>query len=229
MRRQGKEARVTRHRLVAAWALLFGVLAACGGDEGAAAPATATATSGSGIAASTTGQGTSAGSVGSTAGGGGESPTSAVGAGGGAALPCTEVTLGALLLVDTDPGGSSLAYELLGRGGAQEHALYVEFFDVAGPQVAGTYDLGAAPDDNYSTCARCLLAFEDVNGAAPTPFFPSKGLLHVTLADAAFSGASTGTFEDVELAEVTLESTVTTRVPGGRCLSLSGGWDSTAR
>jgi len=220
-----------RHPLRAAALGLFGLfVAACGGEDDAskdAATTSATATTTSVATSVTTGAGGAGGS--SSHAGGGGSTSGEGGAGGeGGASRCMPVTLGPRILVDTDPGGSSIAYELLGLDASKEHAIYVEFFDVAGAQATGDFDLGAPPDDDYATCAHCLLAFEDVNGAAPIAFYPAKGTLHVTLADADYTGASAGTFEGVELVEVTLDSTVTTPVPGGRCLSLGGGWDGTA-
>lgn len=220
-----------RHpRCAFALGLLMLGAAACGGDGEATTTASATASSTTTTTAeattSTSGTGGAGGGTSSAGGGGATSGEGGAGGEGGSSS-CTPVTLGEALLVDADPTASSIAYDLLGLDASKEHVLYLEFFDIAGAQTTGSFDLGAAPDDNYETCAHCLIAFEDVNGAAPTVFYPAKGTLHVTTADTLYTGASAGTFEGVELVEVTLDETITTPVPGGRCLSLGGGWDHT--
>lgn len=176
----------------------------------------------------TTGTGGAGGSpsTGGSTGGGGTAGSGAGGSGGSTA-DCTPVALGELLLTDGEAGGSSLAFALTGLDPAVEHAIYLEFYDVAGPQIAGSFDLSQPPDDNYATCARCLLAFEDVNGAAPTAYFQTSGALDVTAPDAAFTGKSAGTFDGVRLGQVTLEGTSTVPVAGGKCLLLTGAWDTT--
>jgi hypothetical protein len=126
-------------------------------------------------------------------------------------------------LLDTEPGGASLAYGVTGLSPGKQNVAYIEFYNVAGPQTAGKFDLSQPPDDNYSTCAHCLLVYEDLAGS-PTAFFPIGGSLNLTTADATFQGNSAGSFDSVTLVEVTVQSTVTTPVPGGRCLTLSGSW-----
>jgi hypothetical protein len=136
------------------------------------------------------------------------------------------VTVGAFVLSDTEPGGSSLVYDLAGGlPAAQEHVIYIEFYDVAGPQVAGSFDLSQPPDNQYSTCAHCLLAFEDVNGPDPIAYYPESGTLKVMSPDVSYKGASAGSLEDIRLIEVTIEGTSSVPVPGGKCLSLSGSWE----
>jgi len=134
------------------------------------------------------------------------------------------VSLGSLLAVDTEAGGSSLAFSVVGANATQDHVLYIEFFDVGGAPTAGSFDLSQPPDDNYSTCARCLLAFEDLGGAS-TPYYPASGSLVVTTPDSSFTGFSAGTFQDVVLVESSLESSVTAPVSGGKCWALGGGWE----
>jgi hypothetical protein len=195
------------------------VLAGCGGDDFAAHPGGAT-TSGSG----------GAGGAGATSSSDSTSSSSTTGAGGaggeGGSVACRPVTLGEVQFVDTRAGGSATLYTLLGLDPSQESALFVEFYDVAGPQTAGTFDLSQPPDDNYATCAHCLFAFEDLAAESPIPYFQTGGSLLVTTPDVGFTGASEGSFEAVVLSEVTLEGTSTTPVPGGRCLALDGSWVS---
>jgi hypothetical protein len=192
-------------------------LAACGSDGSSGTSSGGAGTVGSSTATSSKSVGTSATSTTAT----GATSTTSTGQGGGA---CTPVTLAAFVLLDQQTGGSSLAYDLNGLAPNQEHALYIEFFDTAGPQVAGSFDLSMPPDDDYKTCAHCLLAFEDVNGAKPTAYYPESGSLVVTTPDTAYSGASAGSLDGIKLVEVTLAGTVATPVPGGKCLTLSGSW-----
>jgi len=138
------------------------------------------------------------------------------------------VTLGKPLDTDTQAGGSSLVFELLGLDPKEQHLLYIEFFNVAGPQVAGSFALSNKPDDNYATCAHCVLAFENFTTMSPTPFFVESGTLTVTAPDTGYVGQSAGSLANVVLRESTLDKTVTTPVPGGRCLALaSATWDTT--
>src|SRR5690606_37578498 len=128
------------------------------------------------------------------------------------------------LAAGADAGGSSLAFSVVGADATQDHVLYIEFCDVGGAPSAGSFDLSQSPDDNYSTCARCLLGFEDLGGAS-TPYYPASGSLAVTTPDSPFTGVSAGTFQDVVLVESSLESSVTTPVSGGKCWALGGGWE----
>lgn len=200
------------------------VLGGCGGDGFVSAP-------GGNSASSTSG--------GATGGGGGAGPTSTSsttastsGSGGGGAgggggeVSCRAVTLGEVQFVDARAGGSAVVYGLLGLDSAQESAIYVEFYDVAGPPTAGTFDLSQPPDDDYATCAHCLFAFEDLAADSPIPYFQTSGTLVVTTPDVDFTGVSAGLFQGVVLSEVTLQGTSTTPVPGGRCLTLDGSWES---
>lgn len=193
--------------------LLFGAVS-CGDDTSATASSTTATT------AATSGDATS------TSGAGGQGGEGGNGGAGGGGSPCTPVSVGEKQLVDAEPGGSSVAFSLLGLDPSVEHVLFVEFFDVAGAQVTGSFDLSAPPDDNYETCAHCLLAFEDVNSETPTVFYPRSGTLVVTTADTDYTGTSAGVFQDVELVQVTLEGTTTVPVVEGRCLTLTGGWDT---
>jgi hypothetical protein len=171
-----------------------------------------------GTATSTTGTGSS------TSGSGGGGPST----GSGGSSNCTPITLASLLSTDTEAGGSSLVYEVEGLDPNKTHVAYIEFYDVAGTQQPGDYDLGSPPDDNYQSCAHCLLVYENFSDSSPIAFFPRAGSMTVAEADTAFNGQSSGSLSDVVLEEVTLMNTVTTPVVGGRCLSLaSGSWDTT--
>lgn len=209
--------------------LVFGLLAtvaplaACGEEASSTEGAGGSGGETSGAGASGATSSTSGGEGGTGAAGG---ATGVGGSGGtGGRSPCTPVTMGPLIVDDVETGGSSLAYELQGLEATLEHVLYVEFYDVAGPQAAMSYDLSQAPNDNYATCAQCLLAFVDVGGSS-TPYFPVSGTLNVTTPDVSYSATSAGTFMNVQLAQVTLNGTTTELIPGGDCLLLSGSWSN---
>jgi len=214
------------------WLVLLALLA-CGADQNG------DSNTGSSVGSSATGGGSSTKSTGqgaSTASGGqggstgtGQGGSTGQGGAGGKGESCTSIQLGSLLDVDTEAGGSSLAYELTGLNPNETHVLYLEFYDVAGPQIAGSYPLGQSPDDNYSSCAHCLLAFENFSIKSPTPFFATAGSMTVTTADTMFSGKSAGSLKDVVFREATLEGTKTVLVPDGRCLLLEQAqWDTTS-
>ncbi|MEZ4374480.1 MAG: hypothetical protein R3B07_26900 [Polyangiaceae bacterium] len=203
--------------------------AGAGGSAGQASGGTggSAGQGGASGSAGTAGQaaGGSAGSAGQASGGSAGTAGSGGAAGGAGAESCTPVSLGALIVADTETGGSSLAYELQGLDATLDDVIYVEFFDVAGAQTTGSFDLSQAPDDNYSTCAHCLLGFEDVGGSS-TPFYPESGSLEVTLADTQYTGVSAGQFNKVILRESTLTSSVTAPVQGGKCWLLDGSWQN---
>jgi hypothetical protein len=181
-------------------------------------------TGGTGLTSTGTGTGTA--SAGGGAGGTATGTGGIGGAGGGPA--CTPVTLGALELTDTEPGGSSLTFALGGLAAGQDHYLFLEFFDQSGAQTAGSFDVSQAPDDNYSTCAHCVLVFENFNDASPTAYYPESGSIDVSEPDVSYTGESSGTLTNLRLVEVTIAQTVTTPVPNGACLSLaSGPWNTT--
>jgi len=191
-----------------------------GGDGGGGAGASPTTTS---TTSSTTHSTTSTTDSG---GGGGTGPQGGSGGVGGG-QPCTPVGVGPYVDVMTEEGGSNLIYDITGLDPASEDVLFIEFYDVAGFQTAGSFDLSQAPDDQYKTCAHCLVAYENFNDASPPAFFQASGTLHVTMPDITYSGVTAGSFENVKLIEVTIDDSVSTPIPGGRCLLLNGSWDHT--
>jgi hypothetical protein len=194
------------------------------GPAGGAGGTTTTTSTSSTTSSTTTSTTTPSGGAGGSGGGAGGLGGSGGAGGAGGAASCKPVSVGAFQLVDTEAGGSSLAYSLAGLDAAHEHVLFIEFFDVAGAQATGTFDLSQAPDTNYKTCAHCLLAYENFELATPTAYFPVSGQMQVTTADTAYTGVSAGTLVNVKLIEVTVESSQTTPVPGGGCLLLNGTW-----
>jgi len=187
-----------------------------GEGAGGAAPTTTSSTSTSTSNSTTTS--TDSGGSGGTAPEGG-----AGGVGGGE--PCTPVGVGAFVDVMTEQGGSNLIYDMTGLDPASQDVLFIEFYDVAGFQTAGDFDLSQAPDNQYQTCARCLVAYDNVNDPSPPAFFQSSGTMHITMPDITYTGVTAGSLENVKLVEVTIDNSVSTPVPGGRCLLLNGSWD----
>jgi hypothetical protein len=97
---------------------------------------------------------------------------------------------------------------------------------------SGTANLGAAPNDNYSTCTNCVLMFEQ--GAADQEakvFFQKGGSMSLDTVSNPPNGASKGSISGVDLAEVTIDAKTgaSTLVTGGSCYSVASlSWDTTA-
>jgi len=221
------DARFLLGATVAAVALCGG--SACQSDDGdtGGTGGTGGITTSSTSSSTTTTQGT--GGAGNADGGGGGAVGGAGGVGGGS--PCASVTITDMYdeepWLQEDPPASDLLYLMVGLNENQVHVLNIEFYDVAGAQTTGDFDLSEAPDDSYSTCAHCLFAWENAEGNPTTSYFQSGGTLRVTTADTAYDGTSAGSFIGVQLVEVTQVGEEWTPVQGGKCLMLSGSWDHT--
>lgn len=137
--------------------------------------------------------------------------------------PCTTTTVGAPAF---DSGGtSSLVWtapvESPDLGG---NALVTfEFYSGIHEGLAGTWDLAANEEANYSSCALCLLVrVQDAKGAEVKTFFQSGGSL--TLTEDPFTNRKMiGSVTDLALVEVTIDSEggfTSTPVDGGTCLSI---------
>lgn len=85
----------------------------------------------------------------------------------------------------------------------------------------GTFDLSAEPDDNFGSCARCVLGFDITQ--PDQGFFVESGTL--TLGESPFTRILDASLSDVRLVEVTIEAVdfVPTSVPveGGECVSIA--------
>jgi hypothetical protein len=83
----------------------------------------------------------------------------------------------------------------------------------------GTFDLTQNGDDNYKTCARCLLVYAD-NGKKV--FYPSAGTLEIAPESKALGGSMDATITNLTLVEVTIADDLTsTPVPNGACLTVA--------
>jgi hypothetical protein len=137
---------------------------------------------------------------------------------------CTSIAIGAQDL--QDPGDGTYVYwgapvtTDLGDGGTAD--LSFQFYSGIEPSLMGTFDLSMGNQNNYSTCAVCLvLGTTDSSGMPARAFFQTSG--SVTLATDPVSGRQlTGSTSGVNLVEVTIDSStyVSTPVAGGECLTL---------
>ncbi|MGE0328230.1 MAG: hypothetical protein AB7S68_38310, partial [Polyangiaceae bacterium] len=188
------------------------------GGTGGTTGGTGGTTGGTGGTTGGTG-GTTGGTGGTTGGTGGT--TGGTGGTGGMSPTCTPITLsnltaysGSLVAGDVDP-------EL---GTAETDFFRIEFYD----PTAGTADLGAAPEDNYRTCERCVRVFEDTTNRIQ--YYQMSGSMNLTAVN--YYGATgvvsgtTGSISNVTLTEVTLDGSYnSTPVPGGKCVTIqSANW-----
>jgi hypothetical protein len=87
--------------------------------------------------------------------------------------------------------------------------------------LTGTFDLTENGDDNYKTCARCILVFGDV-GANRTIYYASEGTLVIDPASTQLTGNIDATVTNLTLVEVKIANDYTsTPVPNGRCLTVA--------
>jgi len=87
----------------------------------------------------------------------------------------------------------------------------------------GTFELGTGLDDNYDTCARCVIA--GIDGGQGKRFFATEGTLTFASDSDQINGYPHGTLRNVVLREATFNDTTfhSTLVPGGACLTLANG------
>ncbi len=205
-------------------------LAACGSsssgssttstsDGGSAATTNSTSTSTSGTGGKSSSSTTSTSTGGSTGSGGG------TGGEGGTAVvypsvctTTTEITIGAFKLVNADgmTGSAFLSTVNPGIGASATDEVGVQFYTADDGSLdgekTGSFDLTKNGDDNYVSCARCVLLFQDddpTNGPAKY-FFTKSGTLTVDAASKQIDGNVTATLTDVTLIEVTIADDYTT-------------------
>jgi hypothetical protein len=83
----------------------------------------------------------------------------------------------------------------------------------------GTFDVTQNGDDNYKTCARCLLVHAD---GGQKIFYPSAGTLEIAAGSKALGGTIDATITNLTLVEVTIADDYTsTPVPNGACLTVA--------
>lgn len=111
--------------------------------------------------------------------------------------------------------------------------LRIELNDRPGhPLTEGSYDLSAPPDDDYATCARCVVLMEGSEqdpASADRLFFQAGGSLEVESAPTPPSHAWAGSVAGVKLVEVQLDPSTyeVTPVSDGICYVLGeASWDT---
>lgn len=116
-------------------------------------------------------------------------------------------------------------YEWLDFDDGHDYQLQLELWGTSsGPFPTGTYDLAAAPNDNYSTCLVCPLLIQcaDPNCVyAGRTFLPQAGTYEVLEAALANAGSFRGVLRDLEWKEVDIDWEDTydsTPVPAGPCI-----------
>ena len=138
---------------------------------------------------------------------------------------CIEGTVpGAWSLVTVDDVTAAYNARITPNVGSQPWDLYFEsrhMFDpdTGGPvDLAGTFELGTGSDDNYGTCAHCVIAFYGT--MQDRGYFARAGTM--TVAADPFELDLDVVIEDLELVEVTIDpiDLTSTVVPGGDCIHL---------
>lgn len=186
-----------------------------GGAAGAAGGAAAGA-AGSAGSAGASGAGGSAGSAGSA---GSSGSAGAAGAG-----PCTAIDAASFVfggLDDVLPAAHFIGEVSPNLYGAEEEVMNLELFS----DETGSFDLSAAPNDNYATCDQCVRVMADVSTSSLREFFQESGTVTLDGSVGPFSGGILATLEDVRLVEVDIDMNGdyhSTPVVGGDCLLLSG-------
>jgi hypothetical protein len=138
---------------------------------------------------------------------------------------CVQATVpGTWSLVVVDDVSASYSSRISPDIELQPWDLYFEsqhVFDPAtgGPvELAGTFELGTGADDNYGTCAHCVIAFYGT--MRERGYFARAGTL--TVAEDPFELDVDVVIEDLELIEVTIDpiDRSSTPVEGGACIRI---------
>jgi hypothetical protein len=148
----------------------------------------------------------------------------AAGAGGasdGGPVVCTPITVAAFGQAQVELGYAvyvtSFTPNLL-TGAADNFRLAVQGLPYDGDRT-GTFDLTQNGDDNYETCARCILVYADGNQKV---FYPSEGTLVIAAGSKQLGGTIDATVTNLKLVEVTIDGDyVSTPVPNGACLTVA--------
>jgi hypothetical protein len=162
--------------------------------------------------------------LGGEAGGGGAA-AGAAGAGGDGPVTCTPITLGAFSLGNMETTYANYGASFTPNLGAAATDTFL--LSIQGPpdydgDETGTFDLSQNGDDNYKTCARCILAVEDP-GADRTLYYVSEGTLVIDAASTQLTGNIDATVTNLKLIEVTIDDQdlTSTPVPNGKCLTVA--------
>jgi hypothetical protein len=167
-------------------------------------------------------------SGGNASGNGGEPPGGHGGAGGGAGGAggaddgnCTPITLNAFGEPQIAPENvvylTSFTPNIVGAA-ADNFSLEIQASPYDGDRT-GTFDLTQNGDDNYLTCARCILVYAD---AGQKTFYASAGTLEIAAGSKQLGGTMDATITNLKLVEVTIDDdAISTPVPDGACLTVA--------
>jgi hypothetical protein len=119
-------------------------------------------------------------------------------------------------LVSSDTGNQQWSYSLRSGdigGDAASDELVLELYSAG----QGSFDLGDGINDNYASCAQCVLLYQDLDGSTPKVFFQEAGTLEIN--GAVGSDPLPVLFSGVRLVEVTIDPNTfeSTPVPNGDC------------
>jgi hypothetical protein len=105
--------------------------------------------------------------------------------------------------------------------------LWIDFYvdgEYTGEQT-GTFELGMGDEANFASCSRCVLLgveYHSDTEVVEAYFFAKSGTAVIDPTSDQMNGSPQLTLSDVTLEEVTIDdSSVSTRVNGGRCLHLA--------
>ena len=197
-----------------------------GGGTGGTGGSSTGGTSGSstgGTGGSSTG-GTAGSSTGGTAGSStGGSAGSSTGGTGGGPVSCVEISPTGVAF-DSNNGSFSV-WAGSTDPNIDDNALPDYFSLEFHADDTGTFDLAAAPNDNYEGCTQCVRVLADVSGfSVGKQYFQSGGTLEIDAATPPVTGAAVkGKLTNVTLVEGEVDSTtfVWTPVVGGQCLHIA--------
>ncbi len=173
------------------------------------------------------------GSGGSTGGSGGSGGSTGGNAGASGTSGCTEITpedAVSMSIDPPDPDFRSVVYNFAlaeQLGSSLADLLDLQFYTGTSfdGDLTGTFDLGDGIDENFSTCARCVLVERDattVGDPGNVRFYAQSGTLTVDDASLQMEGRPIANLHDVTLVEVSIDvdSYVSTPVANGRCLHI---------
>lgn len=133
---------------------------------------------------------------------------------------CASVTPGTLDVIGTGSASSSWGAPVTGDVGDGQPLKYqIQVYSGVESSLMGTFDLSAGKQANYSSCAICVLAFEqDSMGQTSKVFFQVAGSITLT-EDPFTAGHLVGSVTDLKLQEVTIDQSTfaSTPVPNGAC------------
>ncbi len=195
-----------------------------GGTGGSSTGGTGGSSTGGSAGSSTGGSAGSStgGSAGSSTGG---SAGSSTGGTGGGAVSCIEISPSGVVFDSSD--GSASLWAGSTDPNIDDSALLDHFNLEFYADDTGTFDLAAAPNDNYEVCMECVRVIADVDetgGTIGKQYFQSGGTLEIDAATPPVTGtAFKGKLTNVTLVEVEIDSTtfVSTPVAGGQCLHIA--------